>query len=343
MTSSPAPSGFAQRLVRDWYAPALTALTASLVPLSWLFGALAALRRAQYRRGWRRVERLPVPVIVVGNITVGGSGKTPLAAALAEALRDRGRRPGLVSRGYGGRAHGPRPAEIDSDPAEVGDEPLILAATGLPVFVGRDRAAVGRALLAAHPECDVLVCDDGLQHYRLARDVEIAVVDQARGTGNGHLLPAGPLREPPVRLEAVDAVVRLVSGDASHTRDGDGRSTFITLVAQPWRNLVDPSRVAPAAPWNGPGVYALAGIAHPQRFFAALRAQGIVATERAFADHHPFTARDLALPGARVILMTQKDAVKCTRFADERCWFLPVRATVDPALVDLVLEKIGGS
>ncbi len=341
--TSPPSSGFAQRLVRDWYAPRLTPVTASLVPLSWAFGALAALRRAQYRRGWRQVERLPVPVIVVGNITVGGSGKTPLAAALAQALRDRGRLVGLVSRGYGGRTHGPRAVRVDSDPDEVGDEPLILAATGLPVFVGRHRAAAGRALLAAHPDCDTLVCDDGLQHYRLARDVEIAVVDEARGTGNGHLLPAGPLREPPARLDTVDAVVRLVSGDVSRTRDGDGRRSFMTLAPQPWRNLVDPSRVADPAQWTGSGVYAIAGIAHPQRFFASVRAQGIVASAQAFADHHVFTPRDLALPGATTILMTQKDAVKCTRFADERCWFLPVRASVDPALVDLVLEKIGGS
>ncbi len=342
MSTAPA-HGFAARLVADWYAPRLTPLTAALVPLSWLFAAGAALRRAQYRRGWRRVERLPVPVIVVGNVTVGGSGKTPLAAALALALRERGRTVGLVSRGYGGDARRPCAVHADSDPARVGDEPLILAATGLPVYVGRNRAAAGRALLAAHPAVDALVCDDGLQHYRLARDVEIAVVDQARGAGNGHLLPAGPLREPLTRLDAVDAVVRLVSGNVSHARDGDGRSTFMTLAPLSWRNLVDPTRIADPARWVGPGVHALAGIAHPQRFFASLRAQGIVATEHAFADHHAFTAGDLAFPGATAILMTQKDAVKCSRFADARCWFLPVHATLDPALVDLVLEKIGGS
>jgi len=341
MASAPA-RGFAQRLVRDWYVPHLTALTALLWPLSLVFGALAALRRAQYRRGWRQVERLPVPVVVVGNITVGGSGKTPIVAALGEALRERGRRPGLVSRGYGGRAHGARPARPDDDPAEVGDEPLILAQTGLPVFVGRDRAAAGRALLAAHPACDVIVCDDGLQHYRLARDVEIAVVDQARGFGNGHLLPAGPLREPEARLDAVDAVVRLVSGDVSGARDGDGRSTFTTHVPQPWRHVADPARAPDPAAWTGPGVHAVAGIAHPQRFFASLRAQGIAAVEHAFPDHHAFTPRDVDFPDATAILMTQKDAVKCRRFADDRFWFLPVRATVDAALVDLVLEKIGG-
>lgn len=341
MASAPA-RGFAQRLVRDWYAPRLTALTALLWPLSVVFGALAAMRRIQYRRGWRQVERLPVPVVVVGNITVGGSGKTPVVAALGEALRERGRSPGLVSRGYGGNTQTPRAARPGDDPAEVGDEPLILAQTGLPVFVGRDRAAAGRALLAAHPACDVIVCDDGLQHYRLARDVEIAVVDQARGLGNGRLLPAGPLRESEARLHTVDAVVRLVSGDLPRARAG-GRDTYTTQLPLPWRHVVDPARLAQPATWTGPGVHAVAGIAHPQRFFASLRAQGIVAVEHAFADHHAFTRDELDFPGATVILMTQKDAVKCEPFADERHWYLPVRATVDAALVDLVMEKIGGS
>lgn len=341
MASAPA-RGFAQRLVRDWYEPQLTPLTAALWPLSLAFGALAALRRALYRHRWRRVQTLPVPVIVVGNITVGGSGKTPFVAALGAALRERGCAPGLVSRGYGGRADGVRAVSTDSEASAVGDEPLILAGTGLPVFVGRDRAAAGRALLAAHPACDVIVCDDGLQHYGLARDVEIAVVDQSRGVGNGYLLPAGPLREPEARLATVDVVVRLVSGDVSQARDGDPRSSFTTHVPQPWRNVADPSRVADPASWTGPGVHAVAGIAHPQRFFASLRAQGIAAAEHPFPDHHAFTSSDLDFPGATAILMTQKDAVKCTRLADDRFWFLPVRATVDAALVDLVLEKIGG-
>lgn len=335
-------SSFAQRLVRDWYHPQLTALTASLWPLSLVFGALAALRRATYRRGWRRVERLAVPVIVVGNITVGGAGKTPFVAALADELRGRGWQPGIVSRGYGRRADGVREVVPGADAAEVGDEPLILAATGVPVVVGRDRAAAGRALLAAHPSCDVILCDDGLQHYRLARDVEIAIVDASRGVGNGLLLPAGPLREPESRLDTVDAVVRLVSGDVSRASTGDGAATFTTHVPQPWRNLADPVRVADTTAWSGPTVHAIAGIAHPQRFFALLRAQGIAAVEHPFADHHDYVAGDLDFEGATAILMTQKDAVKCGRFADGRFWFLPVRATVDAALVDLVLEKIGG-
>jgi len=313
-----------------------------LWPLSLLFGTAAAFRRMQYRRGWRHVERLPVPVVVVGNITVGGAGKTPFCAALVAALQERGYRPGIVSRGYGRRDSAAREVAPRDDPGHVGDEPLILAETGVPVFVGRDRAAAGRALLAVHPDCDVLVSDDGLQHYRLGRDVEIAIVDQARGVGNGCLLPAGPLREPEARLDEVDAVVRLVSGDVSRAGTGEGRATFTTHVPQPWRNLVHPQREADPAAWAGSGVHAIAGIAHPQRFFATLRAAGIAATEHAFADHHAYRAGDLDFPGATAILMTQKDAVKCARFADERHWFLPVRATVDPALVDLVEESIGG-
>jgi len=334
---------FEQRVVAAWYTPRLTAVTALLWPVSLLFGGLAAIRRALYRAGVLKAQHLPVPVVVVGNITMGGSGKTPFVIALAEALRLHGWHPGLVSRGHGGSARGPRAVLAGDDPAVVGDEPLILAESGLPMWIGRDRAAAARGLLAAHPACDVVVCDDGLQHYRLARTMEIAVIDEARGVGNGMLMPAGPLREPEWRLDTVDAVVRLVSGDISRARDGDGRATFTTQVPQPWRNLRDGARAADPAAWRGGGVHAVAGIGHPQRFFALLRAQGIAAVEHVFPDHHAFTARDLAFPGASAILMTQKDAVKCARFADERFWYLPVRATVDPALVVLVENKIRGS
>jgi tetraacyldisaccharide 4'-kinase len=334
---------FATRVVAAWYTPRPTLAAALLWPLSAVFRVAVALRRALYRGGVLSAQRLPVPVVVIGNITVGGSGKTPLACALAEALAQCGLRPGLVSRGYGGSARGPRAVAAGDDPAVVGDEPLILATTGFPVWIGHDRAQAARGLLAAHPECNVVLCDDGLQHYRLARTVEIAVVDMSRGFGNGLLLPAGPLREPPSRLDEVDAVVQLVSGDISRTSDGDGHVTFTTHVPLAWRNLRDESRTADPAAWKGGTVHAVAGIAHPQRFFAALRAQGIVATEHAMPDHHAYSAADLAFPGATAILMTQKDAVKCARFADERCWYLPVRASLDPALIALVEHKIRGS
>jgi tetraacyldisaccharide 4'-kinase len=330
-----------ERVVAAWYEPRPTLAAWLAWPLSVLFGWVSRVRRAMYARGIKHVDRVPVPVVVVGNITIGGSGKTPLAIALAEALRARGFHPGVVSRGHGG--HGDvREVTPGSDPAVVGDEPPIAAAAGFPTFVGRKRAAAARALLAAHPACDLVICDDGLQHYALARDVEIAVVDATRGLGNGLLMPAGPLREPEERLEEVDAVVTLVSGAVAHEPQGDGRSTFMTHEPLAWRSVRDPQRSEDGARFHGEGVHAVAGIGHPRRFFAMLRAQGLAPVEHAFPDHHVFTKKDLDFPGARAILMTQKDAVKCASFADERFWYLPIRAVVDPSLVAFVEHKIRG-
>jgi tetraacyldisaccharide 4'-kinase len=328
-----------ERVVAAWYAPRPTLRMWLAWPLSLAFRAIVAARRALYRTGVLRIERMSVPVVVVGNITVGGTGKTPLVIALCEALRDRGFHPGAVSRGYGGSAQGPRAVAADDDPALVGDEPLLIAEAGLPVFIGADRPAAARALLRAHPQCDVIVCDDGLQHYRLARDVEIAVVDDMRGLGNGLMLPAGPLREPASRLREVDAVVRLV---AAPTRSDDPRTTYMTQVPGTWRNLRKPERVADVSAWRGTRVHAVAGIGNPGRFFALLRGQGIGAVEHAFPDHHAYTRADFPWPKAIAILMTQKDAVKCASFADERFWYLPVRASIDPALVAVVERKIRG-
>lgn len=329
-----------ERVVAAWYAPRPTLRMRLAWPLSLVFRAIVATRRALYRGGVLRVERVPVPVVVVGNITVGGTGKTPLVIALCKELRDRGLRPGVVSRGYGGSAQGPRGVAPGDDPAVVGDEPLLIAQAGIPVFIGRDRPAAARALLAAHPECDVVVCDDGLQHYRLAREVEIAVVDDARGLGNGLMLPAGPLREPASRLREVDAVVRLAAVAA---RSDDPHTTYMTQVPGVWRNLRDPARVADVTRWRGRRVHAVAGIGNPARFFALLRGQGIAAVEHVFPDHHAYRRGDLPWTDATAILMTQKDAVKCASFADERFWYLPVRASIDPALVAVVEQKIRGS
>ncbi len=333
---------FADRLAAAWYAPRTTPLAAALWPLSLLFRAGVAVRRALYGAGVLRAHRVGVPVVVVGNVTVGGGGKTPVACALAEALAARGFRPGFVSRGYGGSATGPRAVAAGDDPAVVGDEPLVLAATGFPVSIGRDRVAAARALLAANPRCDVVIADDGLQHYRLGRAVEVVAVDGARGFGNGRMLPAGPLREPVARLATADAVVRVSVDPNAPGAGAAGRETVAVLAPLPWRNVADPARTLDPAAWRGLDVHAVAGIANPARFFASVRAQGIAAAEHAFPDHHPFTAADLAFPGAAAILMTQKDAVKCARLADERCWYLPVRAVLDPALVALVEERVRG-
>jgi tetraacyldisaccharide 4'-kinase len=332
------------RLVAAWYAPHVTVLTAALIPLAVAFGAVAGARRALFRSGVLRAHRLPVPVIVVGNITVGGSGKTPLAAALTRSLAERGWHPGIVSRGHGRVTTRSPPMMVapDADAGEVGDEPLLLARTGIPVAVATDRVAAARALLATHPDCNVIVADDGLQHYQLARDFEIVVVDAARGLGNGWRLPAGPLREPAARLDEVDAIVALVTPgeDAPWTAPNAWR---MTLAGDTFRRVADPAQTQPASAFTGSSVHAVAGIGNPERFFSQLRSLRIVATGHAFPDHHRFVEGDIALPGARAILMTEKDAVKCAAFADERCWYLPVRAHVDPALVARIEEALRGS
>jgi tetraacyldisaccharide 4'-kinase len=331
----------ASRFVSNvWYARTPGPIARLLVPLSWIFGAVAALRRRAFTVGLLRRVRVGAPVVVVGNLAVGGAGKTPLVRALAEALRARGRHPGIVSRGHGRRSRDVREVRVGADARDVGDEPLLLARGDVPVFVGRDRAQAAQALLAAHPEVDVVVSDDGLQHYRLARDLEIVVVDAARGFGNGRLLPAGPLREPPTRLARADAVVwrdGVASPHAHHPREFAMR-----YEASAWTNLVDPLRPPDAASLADPSAVALAGIADPESFFAALRAEGFRGRTVAFADHHEFARDDVAFPGAPAILMTEKDAVKCVAFRDSRMWMRRIDARVDAALVEWVLERIDG-
>lgn len=343
------PLSFEHRLVSAWYRPGLVPLTFALAPLSALYAGVVALRRVMYRAGLFKVERLPVAVIVVGNLTAGGSGKTPLVAALARELAARGWKPGIVSRGYGrvtdpGTERQPLMVTGASDPARVGDEPLLLARAGFPVVVARDRVAAGRALLDAHPECDVILADDGLQHYRLHRDVELAVIDGERGLGNRWQLPAGPLREAPARLRGVDAVVVLARDETAATqRDRVWPGAWsMELEAGAFRRVNASHVVSDASTFRGGAVHALAGIGNPQRFFDSLRALGIESANHAFPDHHRFVAADLAWPDASAILMTEKDAVKCAAFADERCWFLPVQARIDAALVTRIEEKLRG-
>jgi tetraacyldisaccharide 4'-kinase len=330
---------FADRLVLDWYAPRLTPLTAVLAPIAPLFLAVTAVRRSLYRVGVLKSDRLPVPVVVIGNITVGGSGKTPLAIALAAALAARGWHPGIVSRGYGAKNPGPQAVGADAVADVAGDEPVLLARTGFPVWIGADRPRAARGLLAAHPECDVVITDDGLQHYALARDMELAVVDASRRLGNGLPLPAGPLREPRSRLREVDAVVLLGGTETGAL----GREFAMTLVGNRFVRVGARGEGVGAEAFREGGVHALAGIGNPQRFFDHLKALGIVAICHPFPDHHRFTRQDLELPGATAILMTEKDAVKCTAFADDRCWALPIRAVVDPKVFALVEEKLRGS
>jgi len=317
-------------LERCWYGDCRCRFL--LLPANLLFLLLITLRRLAYRAGLLKTRRLPVPVIVVGNLSVGGSGKTPLTLCIAQWLRDLGYHPGIISRGYGGRARVPMAVRADSDPALVGDEPLLLARRGLcPVWIGRERVAAGRQLLANHPEVDVLVADDGLQHYALARDMEIVVVDGDRGFGNGRLLPAGPLREPLGRLATVDAAV--VNGGNPDDFILLPPSFAMRLRGATFRNLREPARTADASGFAGRQVHALAGIGHPRRFFDHLERLGVRAEQHAFPDHHAFTERDMP---RGTVLMTEKDAVKCAAFAPPDAWYLAVDAELEPGLKTLI-------
>lgn len=324
-------------LQSQWYR--LTPWHAILLPLSALFRLAAALRRSLYRLGWLRTIRLPVPVLVVGNITAGGTGKTPLVIALAQGLRQAGYHPGIVSRGYGGHGRLPRAVSPQSDPLDVGDEPVLLAReSGCPVWVGRARALAAQALLARHPEVDLIISDDGLQHYALARDVEIVVVDGERGFGNGQLLPAGPLREPTWRLQTVDAVVingGLADAPLSH------HEFAMRLEGEVLYNLRDPALEARPEVFAGQTLLAMAGIGHPERFFAKLRALGLAIEPRPLPDHHRYTPADFREAAGQPIVMTEKDAVKCAALAaGDEVWVLPVRAELDPRLLPALLAKL---
>jgi tetraacyldisaccharide 4'-kinase len=254
----------------------------------------------------------------------------------------------VISRGYGGKASVRGDivcVDAGSDVQEVGDEAAQIAHAGMPMMVGRDRVAAGRALLAAHPDIDVIISDDGLQHYRLARTFEIALLDGVRRFGNRLPLPAGPLREPPSRLKQVDAVVLTVSDDEQEERSDFSNAPVFrqTLKAEALRNVAKPDERREIDFFaNEESVHAIAGIGHPERFFAMLRRLGIRAVTHAFADHHCFSAEDLALPDARWILMTEKDAVKCAAIADERCWYLPVTSLVELPLLRLIEETLRG-
>jgi len=317
-----------------------------LWPMSVFFGAIAAARRVIYRAGVLPVFRAPVPVVIIGNISVGGSGKTPLTLGLAGWMRELGWCPGIVSRGYGGSAKKPRLVGIGNSAEEVGDEALLLATrTGCPVYIARNRSAAAKALLKTHPECDLVLSDDGLQHYALARDFEIIVIDAKRSFGNGFLLPAGPLREPVARLATADAIVCHGACQAA-CQEQWPRRFQMKLTGDSFYNLLNPNLTVTAQALNGTGIYALAGIAHPERFFRHLEALGLKFEPRPFPDHHAFTRKDLEIKGAQTIIMTEKDAVKCQDFASENCWALAVQAEVEPDLalfIHAVLREQHGS
>jgi tetraacyldisaccharide 4'-kinase len=318
------------------------------LPLALLFSVASALRRFLYRHRVLPHWRAPVPVIVVGNITVGGTGKTPLVLEIVEILQQRGWTPGVVARGYGRVPRGEhdplgvvRVFPDVATPEHFGDEPVLIARRSrVPVYISPDRPAAARALLAAHPDVNVLVSDDGLQHYGLARDIELAVVDAERKFGNGLPLPSGPLREPVARLQDVDAVI--VNGGWSDTIPGPrqfamqlGRERFVSLVNGEERS---PEEFAPAL--HGRNVAAVAGIGNPGRFFDHLSRLGVNARRHPFPDHHAFQPTELKLASAEIVIMTEKDAVKCRAFADSRMWFMRVDAILPPDFDDFLLTRI---
>jgi len=320
-------------------------LACALWPVSQLFRALSGLRAGLYRAGVLKAGRLPVPVVVVGNIFIGGTGKTPLTIWLAQALGEAGFRPGVISRGHGAEGEAPRAVTATSDTRAVGDEPLLIARrAGVPVFVGRKRFEAGRALLAAHPEVDVLLTDDGLQHYALARDVEVLLFD-GRGVGNGWLLPAGPLREAPSRRR--DVTVVNAPQITPQLAAGVGGSPFqMQLVGEVAEQLRDPGQRRPLASFAGQRLAAAAGIGNPGRFFTLLRGAGLAFAELPLPDHYDFRENPFAALDADVILITEKDAVKCGQLEnlkdDPRLWVVPVTARIDAALAELIVEKCRG-
>ncbi len=370
-----AESRFTAWVLNRWYGPHPIAF---LKPFASLFEWSVQRRRKAYSSGRKQVKRLPVPVIVVGNIVVGGAGKTPTVLAVVDALKHLGYRPAILSRGYGAHPQHPRMVTAHSTPSEVGDEPVLLFRhAGVPLAVGVDRFAAGQLLLRQHPEINCIVSDDGLQHYALHRDIEWVVIARDRGLGNGALLPAGPLRESISRLSEVDA---LVLHGTSPQRSSESQIAQVqplealipeavpqfTLVLtmgapepfQQWRAKLDSQHLEQVANqssqekrdewdnphawsvWKGNLVHAVAGIGHPQRFFTALEQQGMVVTPHAFADHHRFAGHELNFPEPYPIMMTEKDAVKCLNLALDRHWVVPLHAKLDSHAVAWLRNKL---
>jgi tetraacyldisaccharide 4'-kinase len=307
-----------------------------MVPLSLTYGAVSGSRRFLYAHHLRQASRVSCPVVVVGNVSVGGTGKTPLVCWLVAHLVERGYKPGIVTRGYGGSSRDVRRITAADDPGVVGDESILLARrTGAPVAIGRDRPAA--AQLLAGDGCDVIVSDDGLQHYALARDCEVVVIDGDRRFGNGWLLPAGPLRETPGRLRAADAVV-VNGGRALLPGALSMRLEAKTAVA------LRGGAVQPLRAFAGTSIHAVAGIGNPERFFNMLRSRGIEVLGRPLPDHAHLMPEDIAFGDDKSVFMTEKDAVKCGKFAGPRHWFVPVSACFDggeaDTLLNIVLRKI---
>ena len=305
-----------------------------LRPISWLYCTVIFFRRLAYLLKIKKTERVAAPVIIVGNLTVGGTGKTPLVTWLTNYLKEHGYQPGIISRGYGGKArHWPQQVRPDGDPVAVGDEAILISKrTNCPMAVGPERLVSGRELLHYHPACNVIISDDGLQHYALHRDIEVAVIDGTLRFGNGYCLPAGALREPIKRLKKVDFIV--VNGQAEN--DEYGMRYNITEAC----NLQNASQRQPLEQFKGKQVHAIAGIGHPDRFFNQLSEMGIDVIAHPFSDHYFYKEDDLNFDDELPVLMTEKDAVKCSRFAKKHHWFVPVTVDVQETFGKAILDKL---
>lgn len=305
-----------------------------LWPFSLLYRALIFFRRKLYHFQIKKITRFSVPVIVIGNITVGGSGKTPLVIEVAQFLKKKGWRPGIISRGYGGKAdHYPCRVHANSNPREVGDEPLLIARhTTCPTIVDPDRSRGVKTLLGK-TNCNIVLSDDGLQHLALGRDIEIVVVDGQRRFGNGFCLPAGPLREPLSRLKRVDFIV--TKGKTANPNEYE-----MLLIPEQFYQLIQPENKKNADYFYGKKLHAVAGIGNPDQFFSSLRTLGLTFTEHPFPDHHFFKPHDFNYGKDTVILMTEKDAVKCPGLVDARLWCLKAKPKLDDSFFNVLLNRI---
>jgi tetraacyldisaccharide 4'-kinase len=322
------------KLIHVWYQERPSLLSRLLYPFSLLFRVVTVARRLCYRFHLLRSQSFSAPVIVVGNITVGGTGKTPMVIHLVELLTAHGYHPGVVSRGYGGTATHATLVTENSDAKQIGDEALLIARqTRAPVVVAKKRCQAVKKLLA-EKQCDVIISDDGLQHYAMVRDVEVAMLDGKRRLGNMHMLPAGPLREPIDRLREVDALV-ITEGEAFNDEYAMTLAPADYLIA-----VTDPSKTLAVSTLTEQSVHAVAGIAHPERFFVTLNALGVKAERHVFPDHYAYTAKDLNFADDKPVIMTEKDAVKCRPFAGQNVWYLPVKAKLSSTFNEFMLKRL---
>lgn len=331
------------RIQPYWYRARLHPLLFPLLPFSFIFGLITRLRRWAYQLKLKKSQHFSIPVIVIGNITVGGTGKTPLTIWLANLLKEQGKKPGIAIRGVGGqKQHQPTLVVPDSDPFIVGDEAVLLAKnTHCPVMACIDRPAAVKAL--QEQSCDLILCDDGLQHYRLGRKLEIAIIDGSRYFGNGRLLPAGPLREPITRLQEVDFII--VNEGKKLSLPKNKQTFHMQLKPKAFIATHAPEKTIGLEKFSGKKAHAIAGIGNPQRFFALLKQFNIEVIPHVFPDHHPYKTSDLCFADQLPVLMTEKDAIKCKALpfdneTKEKQWFLQVSAEIGAELKQSLLEAI---